>query len=297
MGKKSKKVTQQKTKGGTTANDEAFRRFVGSVQVRPSTTHGEGLFATRRISKGVYRTSNPELLLRQFLMTFTNSVSMPPWRKIFQPVLLLDDDGTTEGGAFVADSFDAVDASKRQWLEEIWLNYVEQGQPNISYSMYTVRGNFGVAFTVHETVHSGEELLRNYGHEWLVMKHFALLESWEKLQPFAKKDNTFACCVDMKTLELVVCKGSREDFLWSQAATPTLRDEDFLPVELPEILFIVDCLKFLADTFGRNDPHLENHWNIGRLQHEEKYPNSSAPGRRGLTTMSSVVESFIQSLG
>lgn len=286
MGKKSKKTkastATKVTKPAAATND--LQSFLDSVEIKPSKLHGHGLFATRNIQKGVYRTSNPALMQQiSNIAGKTNSVSCPPWRQLLESTGLLEDD------TFVVASFDAVDDAQRALLKEGWVNYVEQGQPNIECAMCKTGTGAGMAFTVLETIERGEEILRNYGHEWLAMVYFAMMDYSQKYPTIEHQKNATKW-FDMDVLQLCHSPLDRETFV---AYNDSHDQFDMVQAGAKELIVLTDCLKYLADQFRHDNQQLATCWNFNRFVYGLNNPSNAADVAQALE---SICEGTVESL-
>ena len=289
MGKKSKKTkaaTTQKKMTKQAATDD-LRSFLDSVEIKPSRIHGNGLFATRNIQKGVYRTSNPAFMPQiSTIVSKANSVSLPPWRQLLESAGLLEDE------SIVVNSFDDVDDTKRALLKEGWVNYVEQGQPNMECVMYKTGTGAGVAVTVPETIERGEEILRNYAYEWLAMEYFDLVRHAQKCPTIEHQKNATAW-LDMENLQLILSPLDRETFIAYNNSHDKI---DMVQMGSVEFTVIADCLEYLVDQFRHENHQLETCWNCNRFIYAVNNP-SSATGNNRAQDFGSLCEGILDSLG
>lgn len=289
MGKKSKKTkanAPQKKAKDATIGEDGIARFLDSVEIRPSKIHGEGLFATRRITSGVHRATNMTLTQKaSVVLSKSNSVSCPPWRKIMESVVILKSE------KFIVDSFDAIDEAKRTLLKEQWLTYVEQAQPNIESDAFKTETGLGQVLTVLSTIECGDEIFRSYGHEWLSMMYFELLGCCEPTA--ALQDQTDeSVWLDLENLRL--SRFALEPERTSACRKKGGEELDMVQVGSVEIKVVLDLLKFLADQFRRDDRHLECCWKFNHFLYELRNPTKTNDDP--LQTFKSSMEGILKAL-
>ena len=186
-------------------------KLLGSIEEKQSPIHGKGIFATASIQPGEYNTlpTDPKLMKVMEKFANLNSALMPNWKDILLAGFDSDDNeggSSTDGGS---SSTAISEENANQFVQRLakfrkgiaaFINE-EQSKANIQTS--TSSGNKAdLICNVLREIKEGEELLRSYGSEWLIIKYYNL------------KSNELECKKSDKDLIISVDVDSLHPTLW-----------------------------------------------------------------------------------
>ena len=196
-------------------------KLLGSIEERPSPIHGKGIFATASIQPGEYNTlpTDPKLMKVMEKFANLNSALMPNWKDI---LLAGFNSHGNEGGnstdIHVGSSSNSIsEENANQFVQRLAkfrkgiAGFINEEQSKANIQTSTSSGNKAdLICNVLRELKEGEELLRSYGSEWLIIKYYNLKSNELECK---KSDKDLIISVDVDSLHPTLWdnKGPRRD--------------------------------------------------------------------------------------
>ena len=295
MGKKSKrralgdktnrnlqKAPTATTKEAVGADTAPISDFIDSLEIRPSNIcdAGNGLFCTRLIKTGLYKTDDYGLWEALAEMKgMANSCCLPKWREILLDSFDLDElpcdeETLSDLQKKFEDQGETKALLRDKWEEHAMRDTDAPGRFTTEVTVGRAAGKVVVqeTVTVHRDIYPGEEILRCYDpHEWIGLYYWCMKRLLPKLEEkennpekYYDVDSGFEAIVlflDMNTLtpdKNYYHYDPRLEFILVHQQER--KHKDLVQLTSHGARFLKICLEFLAECFAVGDhvcPFLE----------------------------------------
>lgn len=240
-----------------------LKKFLSSVEPKPSPVHGRGIFTKKAIKQGDYCSQGAQDIVAYVKgMTAANSPLAPTWKE-----LLFGDDAGGEGVPL---------GERLEKFRSDFANFVEEenSRANVIESFAFSDGRpREMRATVRADLKRGREVLRPYGPEWLSIKYYHLKAN---LIIYRKKlggdGRTFMVYIDPADLflqDITIWKDNEMGMgpeegakLLSERAGKEVRH-----VTLEELGLMANLLGMLAhEYFGKGNWKFDSSWRTTQTQ-------------------------------
>eukprot|EP00580_Thalassiosira_gravida_P016702 CAMPEP_0201667760 /NCGR_PEP_ID=MMETSP0494-20130426/16606_1 /ASSEMBLY_ACC=CAM_ASM_000839 /TAXON_ID=420259 /ORGANISM="Thalassiosira gravida, Strain GMp14c1" /LENGTH=260 /DNA_ID=CAMNT_0048147893 /DNA_START=35 /DNA_END=817 /DNA_ORIENTATION=- len=257
-----------------------LKKFLLSVEQKPSSIHGEGIFTKKAIKQGDYCSQSTQDIVNFVQeMTAVNSPVSPTWRDL----LFIDDDGSNN---------DAEDMPLRERLENFrrnFANFIEEEKSKANMIESVVLSN-GRPTEMHVNIigtdiKRGRELLRAYGPEWLSVKYYHLkanlLTYRTKLNNGRRKFMVFIDPDELLLQDMTIWEDNEMGMgpvdaakLLSEKKSSGNKNVLLRHVSLDELNSMANVLGMVAhENFGKGDWKFDSSWKNTQTQLKQAQQN------------------------
>mmetsp|Transcript_28541 Transcript_28541/g.51575 ORF Transcript_28541/g.51575 Transcript_28541/m.51575 type:complete len:281 (+) Transcript_28541:81-923(+) len=275
-----------------------LKKFLSSVEQKPSSIHGRGIFTKKAIKQGDYCSHGTQDIVTFVQeMTAVNSPLVPTWRDL----LFGGDDSNICG----EDNKPLLPLGERlAKFRSDFANFTEEEKSKANIIETIILSNDGRPTEMHVTTSSdisrGNELLRAYGLEWLSIKYYHLKANLLRYRASLKKDGSKKFMIFIDPTELFL----QDAIIWedngmglSPADAEKLMSEqsgkDIRHISLEELNSSANLLGMLAhENFGKGGNWLfDSSWKNtqAQLKEEEDQTPKVEPSASGHKTHLSMI--------